>query len=424
MSSKGEHAPEHVALIDRGRVRVDADGCLPALPPLGPEDEEHALADVLALVGAAIPVTPTARLADGRFVHFVGMRDVDASGAFVEPSDLGDPDLAAVVARACAELDPPRTPVLRPDWYRRGWFDRIESWIDAALAPLGRRRTGPVEPFRIWSISAVVQVPTDGGALWCKAPCAHFRNEARIHAALAPMLPELVPALVAVDAAEGWVLMEPLAGAEGSTRAAGAAAEAASRWAAAQLDTLEHVPLLLQAGLEHRGVDATVATFERVAAGSPERSMLTAAELAEVDAAVAPAIELIREFWAAGIPDSLAHGDLHLGNVAWDGRTMRIFDWTDGCISHPFLDGSHLVRFDGGSGARASATFVDAWHAAFPAVDVERVVALAPLADLAFQLVTFDRIAAATEAQSAWELGGVVARSLRALPALQHALRP
>ncbi|WP_405218837.1 hypothetical protein [Agrococcus sp. Ld7] len=239
-------AREHVALLVRGAVLVDASGSLPSLPG---GEHEHSLAEVLALVGADIPIAPTVRLADGRLVHVVGGRsDTRTTGPWIAPAALPDAALATVVARAIGELDPSRTPTARPDWFRPGWFDLLEAWLDAVLEPLGRRRSGPVEPFRLWSISAVVRVPTAGGTLWCKAPCSHFRAEARIHTAVAGMLPDLVPRLVAVEPTEGWVLMEQLGGVGEAEQAADAALETARHWAAAQLATIERVPELVAAG--------------------------------------------------------------------------------------------------------------------------------------------------------------------------------
>ncbi|MGM1029114.1 MAG: phosphotransferase family protein [Actinomycetota bacterium] len=395
---------------------VDGTGSLPVLPAV---EDERQLADVLASVGADIPVAPTARLEDGRLVHVVGARVAEPGGTFVAPDALPDRALADVVARAIAELDRAQTPARRPDWFRPGWFDRIEAWIDAALAPLGRRRTGPVEPFRLWSLSAVVRVPTDDGVLWCKAPHAHFRTEARIHAAVARRFPDLVPQLVAVEADEGWVLMQPMVGAEEAEQAPGTALEVGRRWAATQLASIDLVPELLAAGLERRDADATIEAFERLLEDSAELLLLSAEELAAVREAAPQALELTRECWAAGIPEALAHGDLHLGNVAWDGETLRIFDWTDGCVSHPFLDAAHLSSFaEPAEAAAAEAAYASVWSAALPDADVARALTLAPLADLVFQSVTFERIAAVTEQQSAWELGGVVARNLRLLPGM------
>ena len=52
--------------------------------------------------------------------------------------------------------------------------------------------------------------------------------------------------------------------------------------------------------------------------------------------------EAITELAAIGVPETLLHGDLHPRNVAVrDGRALS-FDWTDGSVSHPFLD---LVTF-------------------------------------------------------------------------------
>ena len=87
----------------------------------------------------------------------------------------------------------------------------------------------------MWSISAVARVVTDAGDLWLKAPCEHFRAEARVHPTVAGLFPDLVPTLVAVEETEGWLLMEPMTGADDADRADGAELEVVRRWAAAQL---------------------------------------------------------------------------------------------------------------------------------------------------------------------------------------------
>ena len=136
--------------------------------------------------------------------------------------------------------------------------------------------------------------------------------------------------------------------------------------------------------------------------------------------ATARAEELVREFWACGVPDTLSHGDLHPGNVAYDGRELRIFDWTDGCVTHPFLDGSHLARVldwygtAEGEADRVMQAHARPWRDAFPDADVDRALELAPLADLVFQTVTFAHIAAAAEDGSG-DFTGTVARLTSAL---------
>ena len=256
-----------------------------------------------------------------------------------------------------------------------------------------------------------------------KAPCEHFKAEARVHPTVAHLFPDLVPSLIAAEESEGWLLMEPMSGAEEGDRAEGAGLEVATRWSAAQIEAVAHVGHLVAGGCRMRGVEETLGAFHQVLTTSTELALLSDDELEAVRTCrIDP---LVREFWATGIPDTLSHGDLHLGNVAWDGTDLRIFDWTDGCVSHPFLDASHLAHFTrkrpGDAGLES--TYAEQWRAAYPNADVDRTIALAPLVDLVFQAITFDDIVNTTEEVSRWELGGVVADLLRTLPAKVAELR-
>jgi len=38
------------------------------------------------------------------------------------------------------------------------------------------------------------------------------------------------------------------------------------------------------------------------------------------------------------LPSTLVHGDLHADNIARTGRGYVLFDWTDACVGHPFVD--------------------------------------------------------------------------------------
>jgi aminoglycoside phosphotransferase (APT) family kinase protein len=405
---------DHVALLHDGGVLVDETG---ALPSFVRDEHENSLTAALELVGADLLLAPTVKLKDERRVHVAGTRGSVPPGRFVEATALDDPELARVVARSLLELDPARTPPGRPDWFRPAWFDRVEEWIDEVLTGSGRRRTAPIRPVKLWSISAVARVATDGGDLWLKAPCAHFRAEARVHPTVARLFPDLVPELVAVEETEGWLLMEPMVGAEDGDRADGAGLEVATRWAEAQIEAVDRVDELVAGGCRRRGVEETLAGFRGVLATSSELALLTHEQVAAIHAAADRIEALVREFWAAGVPDTLSHGDLHLGNVAWDGSSLRIFDWTDGCITHPFLDASHLAHFTRAvpGDAGLESTYAERWRAAYPHADIDRTLELARFVDLVFQAITFDDIVDTTEAQSRWELGGVVADILRTL---------
>ena len=251
-----------------------------------------------------------------------------------------------------------------------------------------------------------------------KAACDVFREEAAIHRVLAAHFPDDVPVLVAEDDDRGWLLMEPMRGSTEATRSSGATTALAARWPQVQLESLALLDELRTAGCPVRDADATVVAYRHALESSPELSALSADELAGLRGSVDEVERLVRELWDCGLPDTLSHGDLHLGNIAHDGAELRVFDLTDCCVSHPLLDAWHLACFDdrGPLGDTLLAGFADAWRQAYPEARVDRAVQLAGVADLVFQVDTFSRIAAATEPASAYELGGIVPWLLRRTP--------
>ena len=101
--------------------------------------------------------------------------------------------------------------------------------------------------------------------------------------------------------------------------------------------------------------------------------MDTATWLSEEEAAaLAAAVPRIRacceELAALAVPSSLVHGDLHLANVAEGPRGPLLFDWTDACVAHPFLDLATIRRGTGEVDvaeeelrARLRAAYLPAW---------------------------------------------------------------
>lgn len=416
----------HVALLHDGKVLADDGARLPSIT-VDEDDEQNRCARVLDLVGADIYLAPTLKVGDNRHLDVVGCRALTPpEGRWLEPDDLRDPSHARLVARTLQEL--PAPPRLRPAWFRSGWYDEVEAWVDAALERAGRRRTGRMRPAKMWSISGVLRIPTDSGDVWFKAAGEVFHAEAAIHRVVSAHHPDLLPVLIAEDDRRAWLLMEPLRGAGDADRVPGAARLLARRWGQLQLSSLDFVDELVAAGSLVRGGAETAAAFRKVLDASPELRMLSSEDLDAVRGVQQEVEDAIAEFWACGLPDTLCHGDLHLGNVAYDGETLRVFDWTDACLTHPFLDGCHLAMFDAvfDSSPPDEAllqAFAEPWRSAHPDAKIDRALQLAPVVDLAFQADTFDRIVAATEPASAYELGGTVAWLLRRLPEAVARLR-
>jgi hypothetical protein len=54
---------------------------------------------------------------------------------------------------------------------------------------------------------------------------------------------------------------------------------------------------------------------------------------------------LCEDLSTRGVPETIQHDDLHMGNVYAHGRRLRILDWGDSSISHPFASLVVTFRF-------------------------------------------------------------------------------
>jgi hypothetical protein len=84
-----------------------------------------------------------------------------------------------------------------------------------------------------------------------------------------------------------------------------------------------------------------------IALGMPEG--LSEAERDAMRQAIPSFKEQCDRVSAAGIPESLEHGDLHRGNVLIEGSELRLIDWADSVVTHPFFTlGVTLVTIQDG----------------------------------------------------------------------------
>jgi Ser/Thr protein kinase RdoA (MazF antagonist) len=110
-------------------------------------------------------------------------------------------------------------------------------------------------------------------------------------------------------------------------------------YARLQRDTASRTADLLRIGCHDRRLPVLSEQIASLLAFADTRPDLTDEEKAHLHAIVPRLQEQIVELLASPLPATIAHGDLHIGNVAVrpDG-TPVFFDWTDACITHPFLD--------------------------------------------------------------------------------------
>lgn len=234
-------------------------------------------------------------------------------------------------------VGPPR---LRPRWARPGWQRRATSWIRASLDRAGRPATGEIEFRRLWGISSTARVPTaNGGAAWFKAVFPHFDNEVAITRFLDAEVPGAVPAVIAADEREGWLLLDDVGGglAIGFDANDDQLTASIRRLVEIQIAFVGREDQLRAAGVPDRplsrlavDIDAAMQRPEEI-----EGPTVPAERLATV-------LDWVREQaeWldAIGLPATLLHGDFHVFNVIEREGEPVIIDWSDAAISHPLLD--------------------------------------------------------------------------------------
>lgn len=382
---------------------------------------------------------PATREPDGTITNvLVGSGRTALDGAWVRIGDLTEahgvrPPARSALVETARVLRGGEVTDGRAAWFRPGWLADATRWIDGTLSDRGLERVGAPFPVKLWSLSAVLRVRVRDASgvpeerdVWFKETCEGFRTEAGLTAAVAHLAPDVAPRVFAVDTAGARLLLEDIDGAATDTDPARAPAIAA-RLVALQQETRPALGVLRAAGAPDRGLGATQDGVRRVLTGSVELPLMTADQRARLPELGAWVAEVLARFWSHGLPDVLAHGDLHLGNVAWIDDSPVFFDWTDLCVTHPFLDAWHLATSAAGGAEdpAVAATVRDAvgagWAESCPGVDPDAVWADAEVAETVFQTVTFEQLYRAQPPVSRWELSGQVAANVQRLLDLMDA---
>ena len=213
-----------------------------------------------------------------------------------------------------------------------------EEWIRAHVRPVGA-----VELLRERPWATVLRVPVAGGVAWFKACAPVQAFEPRLTAGLFARWPDLVAEVLAHDAERGWLL---LADAGTPLRDAGNPPDAwlsvLPRYAQLQRGEIGRVAEHLAHGVPDLRLATLPARYAELLGGELP---LERAEVERLRRFAPRFEELCDELAGCGIPDTVQHDDLHMTNVyAHDGR-LRVLDWGDASISHPFMSLVVTYRF-------------------------------------------------------------------------------
>ena len=165
-----------------------------------------------------------------------------------------------------------------------------------------------------------------------------FVEEGIVTARLAERFPGYVPAPLAIEPERGWLLLPEFDELFPWTAPLETRADALRRFAGLQRRSAAEIDELLADGCLDRRLEVLEAQIHPLLHDPVATARFTADETIELRR-LEPALEqLCRRLDALGPPATLVHGDLHMLNVARLNGELVYFDWTDACISHPFLD--------------------------------------------------------------------------------------
>jgi aminoglycoside phosphotransferase (APT) family kinase protein len=274
----------------------------------------------------------------------------------------------------------------------------------AASAAAGRPLIEEPRPYYLRGISALLRAETADGALFLKAVFPPFHAEPIVTRLLAERFPTAVPRVVAIEADEGWQIVEDLASPW--------VGELPAARRTIGLETGARVLVELQ-----RSVAADPEAF--VAAGCPSRPLAELPDL--LDAALGPAglaivegnVSLERRERAVaatrraverttrlGFPTTAVHGGFHAGNAALVGDRVVIIDWSDAAIGNPLSDLVTWLAWSRGAPDQqrvAIDAWIDAWAGPTDPAAVRESIDDILLAGAAYQVISYHGIVRALE---------------------------
>ena len=239
-------------------------------------------------------------------------------------------------------------PERRVPWAATGWFDEAMAWIYEQLRNEGLSATGQAEQLRAWSLSCLLRLPTSEGDLYFKAVPPFFRGEPAVMRAVAERYPEIVPHPLAVDVEKGWTLMRDFGGRWlGEVSDVTAWEDSARAFAGFQVEQSKLVESWQELGCPDRGLKTLAELMDTL---FDDRELLTVGApwgISQEEQGRLRALSLRLKLMCARladykVPHTLVHGDLG-GNIIVKEDGFVFFDWTDSCISHPFIDTTTMI---------------------------------------------------------------------------------
>jgi hypothetical protein len=265
--------------------------------------------------------------------------------AFADPADH------VAVQRSLAECAEDAGAVALGPFARLGWFRELQGWIEEIIGPLGFHLAGHFSQLNASPSFSLVRLETSGPAVWFKAVGNPNLREFPITLALARLLPQYTPPILAARPEwNGWLALEVEGTNLGETQDAQHWNTAASALAKLQIESIGRCGTLVDSGahdlrasallkLVRPFLDAMGQLMEKQTKVPPP--VLSTSDLALLGDQIEEALSLSTDF---GIPDALGQLDLNPGNVILSEGHSIFLDWAEAYLGNPLFSFQYLVE--------------------------------------------------------------------------------
>ena len=276
---------------------------------------------------------------------------------------------------------------------RLGWFRELQGWIEEVIGPLGFHLTGSFSQLNASPSFSLVRFETCGPAVWFKAVGIPNLREFPITLALARLLPQYLPPILAARQEwNGWLALEVEGTNLGETQETQHWNTATSGLAKLQIESIGRCGTLVDSGardlrasallkLVRPFLDAMGQLMEKQTKVSPR--VLPRRELVLLGEQIEEALCLSTDF---GIPDALGHLDLNPGNVIVSEGESVFLDWAEAYVGNPLFSFQYLVEhFRRMAGADVTAesgltsAYTEEWLSLVSPENLASALALAPM---------------------------------------------
>ncbi|MEZ4709709.1 MAG: phosphotransferase [Caldilineaceae bacterium] len=204
----------------------------------------------------------------------------------------------------------------------------------------------PIELIHQRPWSSFARIITSRGIVYFKAPAPMFAYEAALTEALAQWRPDCSVPVLAIDAANGWILS---ADAGTTLRLLDRSVGQIAHWqkilplhSELQIALVARVPELLALGMPDRRLEQLPQLYAELLETTDSLRIgltdgLTVAEYARLQAGQDRFAEQCAALVAYNLPETLTHEEVHENNLLLGNGRYIFTDWSDSSVSHPFF---------------------------------------------------------------------------------------